>query len=1020
MIRFLIHRPIATSVVALTLVILGVLVSSFLPVSLLPDIPVPEITVYANYPGADAQQIQQAVTVPLRNQLLQLDHLEEIEAVSNDEQSIVKLRLDYGADVDLAYLETNEKIDILMENFPREMPRPRVVKAGASDIPVFQLNVWCKNGSCDFLEVSSFCESVLRRRLEQLEEIAFADLTGISQMEVLVQPDLDLLQSNGINLDQVSNLIEYQTGEFGNFTIRDGQYEYSISFESPLSNISDISNLYFKIGTDNGRLVRLGDVAKVTSRERKANGLYFFDGNRAVGIALVKHEKAQVLKLRHRIDDLVATFQQEYPQLGFAISQNQTELLDLSLGNLINSLVIGAILSSLMILLFMRDRRLLFLVGLVIPVSLAATLLAFYILGLSINIVSVSGLILGIGEIIDSAIIIVENIEQYREESLQTGSEETIEQSCVRGTENVIWPLFTSVLTNVSVFLPLLFLSGIAGALFFDQAIAVTIALSASLLTSYTLIPVLYYRFFTGRKYTKSGQRLASHLIEIAYNRVFYFSIRRPKYVIFFCLLLTCGFGWITLAIDKKGMPAFGRTEVELHLDWNEPISIEENHRRITEILASLKPDLMEAGQFVGQQQFLLNNRLYQTSSQALITGKVKKPSDMAALKRNLNRALVARYPMSICDIRPALNVFEQIFRASEPPLRLLVSSKSELSPPSLSTIDSVSKLLSKIDVRAVPVPRRQQTLLHFQPEKLILYRVDQLHLLQNLRARLLNNNVGYLRSGGNEVPIVLGAKSSGSDLHALLTNSMVTSELGDFVPVGNLIRKSIVTDFTSLYLGKDGAYTPLNLELTNEDVPAVKTKIEKFFSDNRALTASFSGSYYRNLSYLTELGGIILMAVVMLYFILAAQFESLTQPLIVLLTILFGCAGAFTVLYVFDSSLNIMSAIGIVVLIGLLDNDSILKIDTMNRSQHRESLLEVVRRAGQRRLQSQIMTFLTTILGLMPILWSSGLGAELQKPLALAVVGGMTFGLFISWTFIPLMYYWIASGTTQSRILRD
>jgi multidrug efflux pump subunit AcrB len=214
--------------------------------------------------------------------------------------------------------------------------------------------------------------------------------------------------------------------------------------------------------------------------------------------------------------------------------------------------------------------------------------------------------------------------------------------------------------------------------------------------------------------------------------------------------------------------------------------------------------------------------------------------------------------------------------------------------------------------------------------------------------------------------------------------------------------------DYASLFLGADGPYVPLTPEMKVSDVPTLREQIERTMQELPSLSANFAGSYYRNMSYLKDLIGIVVVSLGMLFFILAAQFESLKQPFIVLLTILFGTAGALITLYIAGSSINVMSAIGFVVLIGLLDNDSILKIDSMNRAKDTLTLKEVIRIGGEKRLQSQLMTFFTTVLGLAPVLWSSGLGADLQKPLALAVIGGMILGVFISWTFIPLTYFWL------------
>ncbi|WP_025764393.1 efflux RND transporter permease subunit [Dyadobacter tibetensis] len=1013
MVRYLIYRPIGTCVVALTLVVLGIIVTRLLPVSLLPDIPVPEITVQASYPNADARQIQQIIAQPLRNQLLQLNHLDDLEAISNDGQVIIKLRFDYDTDVSLAYLEANEKIDILMESLPRDMQRPRVIKAGAGDIPVFQLNVQYKDDSSDFLELSNFCENVLKRRLEQLQEISFVDMTGLAMAVVLVQPNISSLQQTGATLNDLSELIRKQSGELGNVIIKDGPYEYSISFEASLRNTRDIENLYFKIGKENPRLIRLGDVAKISIQEQKPTGLYTFNGKRAIGMAVIKQNEAQLLRLRETMNSLVKTFEKDYPQLDFKISQDQTELLDLSISNLISSLITGALLSFVMILFFMKDKRILLLIGLVIPISLTITLLGFFVFGISINIVSLAGLVLGIGEIIDSAIIIIENIEQHLERQQEIGAV-SISDACIHGAEEVIKPLFTSVLTNSAVFLPLLFLSGIAGALFFDQAIAVSLALGISLLTSYTFIPVMYFQFFKNTKPAKSLPTAASRMSLKLYNRVFYFAMKHPGIMVSFWVLLTLGSIWVVKHIDKRGMPAISRTELETYVNWNEPVSPQESDRRLISIINKLDVKPLETGLFVGQQQFLLNNRLHQSSTEALVIAKVNSPAAFDSLDLAISKSIQQDYPSAVYETRPALNVFEQLFQTAESPLRILLSGRHSQLSPTLAMVDSTNKLLAKNGIIVQAPPRRERIQLHVQTDKLLLYNVDAEQVIKVLRMQLNNENIGILRSDQQQIPIFLGNQTSPLGLQDLLNKSFVTNRDGQYISLKEFLNYTKSVDFAALYMGKDGSYVPLEPEVKNENVPALRTKVENLLSSVEMLSSQFTGSYYRNLSYIEDLAGIILIAVGMLFFILAAQFESLQQPFIVLLTIVFGTTGALVSLYLAGNGLNIMSAIGLIVLIGLLDNDSILKIDTMNRTRDTLSLMETIRKGGEKRLQSQLMTLLTTVLGLLPILWSSGLGAELQKPLALAVIGGMLLGVLISWTFIPLTYYWLEKNRVE------
>jgi multidrug efflux pump subunit AcrB len=823
MVRYLIYRPIGTCVVALTLVLLGAISTRLLPVSLLPDIPVPEITVQATYPNADARQIQQIIALPLRNQLIQLNQLDDLEAIIQDGLVVIKLRFDYNTDVGLAYLEANEKIDMLMESLPRDMSRPKVIKAGAGDIAVFQLNVKYKEDNGDFLELSNFSENILKRRLEQLQEIALVDITGLVSAEVLIQPDLESLEAFGLSINEIIQHIQSQSGELGNVTVKDGPYEFSITFDASLRKIRDIENLYFKVNSDVPRLVRLGDISKISIRQNEREGLYTFDGERAIGMAIIKQNTAQLLSLREEMNTLVKKFEKDYPKLEFRISQDQTELLDLSISNLINSLIIGAILSFAMVLFFMKDKLILLLIGLVIPVSISLTLLGFYIFGISINIVSLAGLVLGIGEIVDSAIIIIENIEQYLEDK---GDEESmLSEACVKGVNEVIRPLFTSVLTNSLVFLPLLFLSGIAGALFFDQAIAVSLALGTSLFTSFTLIPVMYFHFFKKRIYIEREISYASRMSEILYNKVFHFAIKRPAVMILFWAILLLISVWIIQNIDKNGMPSIARTELEAYINWAEPVSPQESNRRLLKLMKSLKVKPMETGFFIGQQQFLLNTRLQQSNSEAMIVAKVNNKEAFYKLSNDITQNLKYNYPRAIFEVRPALNIFEQLFQTAERPLKILISGRQLQFPPSLSSIDSTCALLKNNGVPVQAPPRRERITLHVQAERLLLYGVELSKLLQSLRMQLNDDKIGLLRLDQQHIPILLGSRITPSSLQDLINKASVLNNKKELIPVKELVRYSKNVDYASLYLGKSGAYVPLIPDMTKMDVPKQRKK---------------------------------------------------------------------------------------------------------------------------------------------------------------------------------------------------
>lgn len=1012
MVKFLLHRPTAVLITTFALMALGLVTFNQIPVSLLPDIAIPEITVQVSYPNASARELQKTIVKPLRNQLQQVNHLSDLEAETQDGLAIIKLRFDFGTNINLAYIETNEKIDGIMGQLPREIERPKVIKAGAGDIPVFNLNVTEKGQNNGFgLQLSEFCENVLRRRIEQMKEVALVDMTGLSKPEVIIIPDRSKLQSLGITEQILTQTLQKNNIELGNLLVKDGQYQYNIRFASTLKTQSDIENIYLKIGDiqkGGERVLQLKDLAKVSIQEQKLRGLYTFNGKRAVCLSIIKQSDTQLLKLRKELNAQIEHYKEDYPTLEFSISQDQTELLDLSINNLIGNILFGGLCTFIMIFFFMNDLKTPILIGIAIPVSLVITFLCFYLFHISINIVSLAGLVLGIGEIIDSAIIVIENIEQYREEG------HPLDEACIDGTQEVIMPLFTSILTNSAVFVPLIFISGIAGALFFDQAIAVSLSLGISLLCSYTLIPVLYRLFylkeerlkgFVPKKITwlmRQSERVYDGLLNLVFKQ-------KMLMLGFFILLIIVTIP-VFKSLDKRGMPIISRTELEAKIDWNEAITIEENNRRVNQIISQIAPNTnknLMISAFVGQQQFLLNRELQQNFNESLLSIKVKTNKEFEQTNKEIESLIKVKYPNAITSFGAAKNVFEALFNTSEASLQARVVSNNKSEVPDIQTITQVYHQLNRQGFATSLPSQQSRVYIQVLTEKILYYDVDYERIVEVLKTIFNENNLGSLKAEQKYIPILLG---SNSQHDALIQNATVLSNKGQILPIKELISISNQKDYKSFFSGKNGDFIPFDFNLTNQEIPEAQSQIQNSVLKNANLSVSFTGGYFRNLGFVKELGIIILVAIALLYFILTAQFESLVQPLIVMLTIAFGLTGAMVLLFFAGNSINIMSAIGMIVLIGILDNDSILKIDTMNRSKDTMSLIDAIKLSGKRRLKSQLMTFLTTILGLFPILFSSGLGAELQKPLALSVIGGMCLGLFISLSFIPLIYWFMYS----------
>lgn len=1022
MVKFLLFRPIAVLITTLSVIALGLLTFSQIPVSLLPEIAIPEITVQVSYPNTSARELHKAIVKPLKNQLLQVNHLADLQAESRDGLAVIKLSFDYGTNINLAYIETNEKIDALMSSMPRDMPRPKVIKASASDIPVFNINVSykssvksgdllestlttaggrAKNGT-DFLSLSEFCENVLKRRLEQLDEVALVDLSGLSLPEMVIIPDQGKLLSLGMNEQTLSQILQRNNVELGNLTVKDGQYQYNIRFNSVLRSKEDIENIYFKVGGN--RILQIKEVATVQLRPQKLRGFYTYNGKRAVVMSVIKQADAQLLQLRKTLQSLSKEFEKDYPQLEFHVSQDQTELLDLSINNLISNLLVGGFCAFVVIFFFLGDFKAPVLIGITMPVSLIVTFLFFYLLGISVNVVSLAGLVLGVGMVVDSAIIVIENIEQFRE----NGS--PLDEACIAGTNEVMMPLFTSILTNSAVFLPLVFISGVAGALFLDQALSVSLALGISLLSSFTLIPVLYRLFYLRQeKYLPKTSSFFMRQIERGYTWLMSFIFKQKAISIGFFVSLIFLAVFLTFSIKKQGMPDISRTELEVKIDWNEAITVEENEARISKINSELSyfgKKLLYTSAFIGQQQFLLNRELQQNFNETLLSMKVTDNQTFSDLQAKLQTFFEQHFPKANVSFSAAKNIFEQLFNTKQAPLVARFINNQEAEVPAPARMENVYQNLRKKGLNT-EFPSLQSRL-HIQilKEKLLLYEVEYEKVFTTLKTLFNENNLGNLKAEQRYIPIVLGREEQ--EINTLLQKATVQNSKGQNIYLTHLIQVSTQQDYKSFFSAGEGDFIPFSFDVKQEKITESQAIIQKVAQEDGNLSLTFSGSYFRNLAFIKELTVVILVAIGLLFFILAAQFESLLQPFIVMIAVVFGLTGSMLMLFLAGNSLNVMSAIGMVVLIGIVDNDSILKIDTMNKSRETHSLMEAIKLAGKRRLKAQLMTSLTTILGLTPTLFSSGLGAELQIPLALSVIGGMLLGTLISVSFIPLMYWFM------------
>ena len=1018
MIKFLIQRPIAVLMAFTACFIIGLVTYSTLPISLLPNIAIPEITVQVASANTSARELENTIVKPLRGQLIQVSTLKDIHSESRDGAGIIRLSFEYGTNTDLAFIEVNEKIDAAMNYLPKEAERPKVIKASATDIPVFYLNLTLKNDSAygateqhSFLELCEFAESVIKRRIEQLEEVAMVDVTGILERQVQIVPDKDKLAMMGLSIGDIESALSSNNVEPGSMTVRDGYYEYNIKFSTLLRTAEDVENIYLRKGD---RIVQLKDFCKVSVVPVKEKGVSLSNGKRAVSLAVIKQADENMDKMKQALVGTMTYFQLVYPEIDFSISRNQTELLDYTISNLQQNLSLGFLFICLVAVLFLGDVKSPLVIGLSMVVSIVISFVFFYLCNMSLNIISLAGLILALGMMIDSSIIVTENISQYRERGY------SLRRACVTGTSEVVTPMLSSSLTTIAVFAPLIFMSGIAGAIFFDQAFSVTVGLMVSYLTGIMLLPVLYLLVYrTGvrtRKWKwlsfKFNNPIKDHTLDRFYDAGVDWVFRHKTFSVLFCVISIPLCVFFFFFIDKERMPDIEENELIARIEWNENIHVDENKRRVDELFKELKDEVLEQTASIGRQDFILNRERELSSSEAELYFRTETSNAIASLEQAVYRKLKERYPLSVISFSPPETVFEKLFVTGEPDVVAEFYTRNKAEAPKAEAIRSVEQELGrKTGINPTGIAFENQLNLSISKEKLLLYRVSYNELYRVLKTAFRENSVTMLHSYQQYLPINIAGDEK--TVNEVLQETLVQTQPDnrgnvDFIPLRELINVAPAEDLKSITSGRNGEYVPFDFYGV-QDANRLMREVKQVAEETGDWDTGFSGSIFSNKEMLDELVVILLISLLLMYFILAAQFESFVQPLIVLLEIPIDVAFALLLLWICGHTLNLMSAIGLIVTCGIIINDSILKLDAINELRKEGMpLLEAIHEAGRRRLRPIIMTSLTTIFAMVPLLFSFDMGSELQKPLSIAMIGAMFVGTLVSLFIIPLIYWFI------------
>ena len=996
MLRFFLLRPIAVIMVLVACLAVSVLSFFQLPVSLLPNIDVPEITISIQYPNAPPEEIEQNILKPIRESMLTLNGLKNVESIARQENGTVSLSLKYGVDMNLAYIEANEKIDRLTSALPAKLDRPQVIKTNTSDIPVARIQVVPAREE-DHLVISELALNVLKRRLEQLEGIGLVDINGTRQTVIRVAPDYATMRSLNLSDSDITRTIENANLELGSLAVRDGNYRYFLKMASRLSNPTELEKLPVRIpGTSS--IIQLKQIASIYAEPDRPMGFHLFNANQGIVITVHKQAQARMPEVMPNIYSVVDQFRTEYPSVSFDVTQDQSLLLTLSIQNLSQALMWGGFFAFAILFLFMGSWREPVVMGIVLPVSLILCFSLLHLFNLSLNIISLSGLALGLGMLVDNSIVVIDNIVLKRKEGL------SLIDSCVAGTQEVVAPLVSSALTNLAVFVPLIFMSGIAGALFLDQAIAVASILFVSIICTFILVPLLYMLLNKNRALSaREDSRFFVWMKERYHSSFLWVWKHKAVSLVLMSLLIpVCVILLVTL--PKEDFPEIERTETVIDIDWNEPIDVNESRRRVTAFSENFKANISHSEAEVGYQQFVLTvaqNSVQQVKLYLKFDSQDKKHAVETAMKQYFSH----NYPAAAVNFSNAPNAFEQLFVSIRPLYEIRLRDIKSKQPIAIETAD---RIFSPDSIgylkRGKGFETEAMVFIRLDFVKMRTYGIDFETLNRKLRIVFGDYRITDFRNFGEVVPVFF--EGSVSDFEMAIRTTEVTSSNGKHYSLREFMTSSYLQSYKNITADASGIFQALVADTVGSE-DALRSHWNTVARQNM-LTADVTGAWFENQQNLQQLLFILVISLLLMYFIITAEFESFTQPLIVMLSIPIGFAGSLILLWATGGTINIMSGIGLVVVLGILDNDAILKIDRINTLRKTLPLQRAIEQAGLDRLKPIVMNTCTNVLALAPIIFSSGLGADLQKPVAITTIGGLIVATFAALYFVPLVYWLI------------
>jgi len=1009
-----IRRPVFSTVVFLILTLLGAVSFMRLPVDLMPDITLPSITVSTRYEGVGPEEMEELVSIPLERALSSTPSVKEIVSTSSEGSSSIRLSFEWGIDIESAMDDVRTRVDRARGMLPDDAEPPSIFKFDVNVFPILFLGV---SSDLPPLELREFCEKQIQYRFERIAGVAQADVWGGLEREIHIDIDREKMHALRISTNQVISALRRENLNEPGGQVVEGDFELLMRTEGEYSSLDDIRKTM--VVRRNGRPIFIEDIALVADSHAEVRNLVRVNGVPGLRMSIRKQSGANTVDVAERTLGEIEAINRDFPNVRVTSIFDSSKFIKQAVSNVRDAALYGSILAVFILLLFLRNIRSTLVVAISIPISVISTFGLMYFYGFTLNTITFGGLALGVGILVDNAIVVLENIFRHRQE----GQPKT--EAARTGAEEVALAITASTLTTVVVFVPVVFMAGISGVLFQQLAWVVSFSLFSSLLVALTLVPLMASRFVRVKE-PRSGT-IAYRLIhgmgnllkklDESYAEAIHWSLRHRWFVATSSFVVVGGSLFLIQFIGFEFQPETDEGEVRISLELPEGTRLEVTDmvaREVEKLVKNRVPEavniLTEVGSPGGWRVANTNTASIRLSMLPLAERSRSTQQIAMALRPDLEelvgiisrtRATGGNFVMRIAQGDAGelnLDVRGYDLTAS---YELAVELRRML-----EATDGIS------DARIERTTGRPESRIYIDREKTGTMGLTVSEIATTIRAALGGTTASYFRERGDEYDIRVRFQEQDRMTSLDVLAIPVQTPTGPAVPLGSLVRFERGEGPTAITRKDQQRIVTVSGNLTGtRDMGSMVREMQGKIATLSLPTETaiiFSGDWedQQEAFFYLKLG--FALAIILVYLVMAAQFESFRYPFLIMFSMPLASLGVILALFITHTTFNMQAFIGVIMLVGIVVNNAIVLVDYVLqlRRLHGMGLVDSLVIGGRRRLRPILMTTLTTVLGLTPMAVGIGEGAELQAPMARVLIGGLISSTFITLFLIPTLFY--------------